>query len=104
MTTQAETATLLNALADQLGKVFTEINTAMGELRTAIEAAGNATPDMQAALGRLTVASQKLDDLVPDPVVVEPTPTEPTPGEPTTGGDGGATDTATDTTGLDTLS
>ncbi len=59
MSTQAELAASLNAVSDQLTK-------ATAEIVAAIAAAGNSTPDVDAAVAKLAGISQALDDLNPD--------------------------------------
>lgn len=67
MGSQADEATALNALADQLTKANTEIQAAIADLKTQIANAGNTTPEVDAALARVTAGAQTLDDIVPDP-------------------------------------
>jgi ribosomal protein S20 len=71
MATQAEQAAKLRAIFDQLGKVKTEIVTAVEKLTAAVEAGGDTTPEVDAATQALQEAVQGLDDLNPD----EPAPT-----------------------------
>lgn len=74
METQAELATKLTALGDQLTKVSAEISSEIGTLQDAIAAAGNTTPEVDAALTRLQTLVDSLDALNPDAPSDEPTP------------------------------
>ncbi len=70
MATQAELATQLSGVKDQLVKVGTEIDTLqtkVADLQAAIANAGNVTPELQAAFDALKTQAQVLDDLNPDP-------------------------------------
>lgn len=66
MATQAEEAAKLAAIGDKLDKASAEILAAIEELKNALAAAGNTTPEVDAATERLTTAAQALDDIVPD--------------------------------------
>lgn len=59
MASQAEEAAALNAISDQLAK-------ALNELVTAIQNAGNTTPEVDAATAKLQQLAQDLDNIVPD--------------------------------------
>lgn len=77
MTTQAQIAEALNAAVTLTTKIGTEVQglkTRIAELTAALEAAGNATPEVQAALAALQTQLQAVDDLVPD---AEPEPEQP---------------------------
>lgn len=87
MSTQAELAVILTELTAQVAKIGTETTATLQkvvDLEAALAAAGNVTPEVQAALDALKAQAQAVDDLVPDAPVVEP-PVEPpveTPVEP----------------------
>lgn len=64
MTQQDDAAVALNKVADQLGKVQTEIQGLIDA--AAAEPAGTVSPALQAAIDRVTVAAQQADDKVAD--------------------------------------
>lgn len=66
MSTQAELAASLQALADKTDKIIAEVQASTAELQAAIAAAGNSTPAIDAAMLRLSTALQVADDLNPD--------------------------------------
>ena len=66
MATQAELAQQLTDLGTQLDKVLGEINAEIQKLEDAIAAAGNSTPEVDAALASLKAKVQTLDDLNAD--------------------------------------
>lgn len=66
LTTQAELAQQLTALGTQVDKAHTEIVQKVSDLEAAIQAAGNVTPEVEAALDALRTKVQVLDDLNPD--------------------------------------
>jgi seryl-tRNA synthetase len=66
MASQAEEAAKLQAFGDQLDKATAEILAAIQGLKDALAAAGNTTPEVDAATDRLATAAQALDDIVPD--------------------------------------
>ena len=66
MATQAEEAAKLTALSAQLSKANDEIQKAIADLKTALDAAGNTSPEVDAATDALTMKAQALDDIVPD--------------------------------------
>lgn len=66
MTTQAQLAAQLTALAAQADKAKAEILAKFADLQAAIDAAGNTTPEVDAALAALATSIQATDDLVPD--------------------------------------
>jgi hypothetical protein len=72
MATQTEEAAKLNSFGDQLGKASDEIMKALEDLQKALDAAGQTSPEVDAATDRLAGAAQKLDDIVPDPQPVVP--------------------------------
>lgn len=72
MATQAELAQQLTDVATQVEKTKTEITTKISDLEAAIVAAGNTSPEVDAALASLKSAVQGVDDIVPD----TPAPTE----------------------------
>lgn len=67
MATHAEVAAQLNVVADQVNKVIAEVVAATAALQAAIVAAGNSTPEVDAAMSRLVAGVQAADDLNPDP-------------------------------------
>lgn len=72
MSTQAELAEQLTALKDQTDKANAELLQKISDLEAAIVAAGNTTPEVDAALAALKDSVQKVDDIVPDqPPVTE---------------------------------
>ena len=82
MASQAELAqqlrdlsTDLNAKNDQLQKALGELTQKIADLIAAVQAAGNTTPEVDAAVAALqasdanvATSAQQLDDIVPDPV------------------------------------
>ena len=69
MATQAEIAAKLNAATDELKKVGGEVKTLLtkiDELQAAVVAAGNVTPELQAAVDAVVEQAKVVDDLVPD--------------------------------------
>lgn len=62
----------LNAVRDQLGKAQGEIVAKIGDLESALAAAGADSAAVADAVTSLKAAAQSLDDVVPDPVVEEP--------------------------------
>lgn len=78
MGTQAEVAEQITALKSQIEKVSSEVQGKLQELETAINNQGNASPEVEAALGALKTAVQGVDDLIPDPPTEQPqaAPTE----------------------------
>lgn len=66
MATQAEIASALNLVLDQLNKANAEIVAQIAALEAAIAAAGNSTPEVDAAMAALKEVAQKLDDINPD--------------------------------------
>lgn len=66
MATQKELAQALVDLKAQLSKVATEITTKIQSLQDALANAGNTTPEVDAALDEVKSAVQALDDLNPD--------------------------------------
>jgi hypothetical protein len=66
MTTQAELAQQILAVRDQLQKVHTEVTGKIAELEAAVLAAGNVSPEVEAALQAVRSALQPIDDLIPD--------------------------------------
>ena len=61
-----EEAAKLNALNAQLGKASDEILKALQDLKDALAAAGQTSPEVDAATEALTAKAQALDDIVPD--------------------------------------
>ncbi len=68
MSTQAEAAAALAALAAQVDKAKAEVLAKIAELQAAADAAGAVTPELQAAIDAVGVAAQGIDDVVPDAV------------------------------------
>ena len=66
MASQEQLAAQLNAISAQLTKVTGEIQARVTALEAAIEAAGNTTPEVDAALEAVKQIAQALDDLNPD--------------------------------------
>ncbi len=66
MKTQAEVAAELGRLTEQVTKTKAELQAKLDELSAAIIAAGNATPEVEAALAALGEVIQSQDDVVPD--------------------------------------
>jgi ABC-type transporter Mla subunit MlaD len=73
MTTQAELAADLQALAAQTNKAKAEIVAKLDDLAQALANAGNASPEVLSAFDALKGAVQGVDDIVPD------VPSEPSP-------------------------
>lgn len=74
MATQAELAKALNDIGAQVAKIGTESTTTLQkvkDLEAALAAAGNTTPEVDAALAALKAQVQVVDDMVADvpPVV-----------------------------------
>jgi ABC-type transporter Mla subunit MlaD len=63
---QAELAEHLQGKDAQLNKALAEINQRIQDLITAVENAGNTTPEVDKAIENLDVVTQALDDIVPD--------------------------------------
>ncbi len=72
MATQAELAAKLNNIADQQDKAYTEITGGIQDLKDALAAAGNTTPETDAAVVRLEGGTQMLDDINQDAPPAEP--------------------------------
>ena len=69
MTTQNEIATTLDGVTAQIAKIGTETTSLLNrvdDLVAALAAAGNATPEVEAAVAALQAQAQVVDDLVPD--------------------------------------
>ena len=66
MASQQEEADKLNALGAQLSKASDEIQKALQDLKDALAAAGQTSPEVDAATDALTAKAQALDDIVPD--------------------------------------
>ena len=66
MATQAELQASLEALGTQLDKVSAELNTEIQNLTDAVAAAGNTTPEIDAALQKIQQVVDALDALNPD--------------------------------------
>jgi ABC-type transporter Mla subunit MlaD len=66
MTTQAEHATQLEAVAAQVTKTREETLARIAALQAAIEAAGNTTAEVESAMALLRATVQASDDVVPD--------------------------------------
>jgi chromosome segregation ATPase len=77
MATQAEHAAQLRAMGEQLAKTKQEILDEVSALKTALEAGGGTTPEVDAAMQSLQDAVQQLDDLNPDAPAPAPAPTTP---------------------------
>ena len=67
--TQAELAQQLTDVTAQNEKARAEILQKIADLEAAITAAGNVTPEVEAALTELKASVQTDDDIVADPVV-----------------------------------
>jgi phosphoglycerate dehydrogenase-like enzyme len=67
--TQAELAQQLTDVTAQNEKARAEILQKIADLEAAIVAAGNVTPEVEAALSALKTSVQTDDDIVPDPTV-----------------------------------
>jgi len=65
---QVQLAQELAALQAQVDKANGEILQKIADLEAAIAAAGNVTPEVQAALDALKASVQSVDDIVPDQV------------------------------------
>ncbi len=77
--THAELAAELTRLTEQEGKIaaeqatrFDALTQAVNDLKDALAAAGNVTPEVSAALLALKGAVQSLDDSIPDAPVEPP--------------------------------
>jgi hypothetical protein len=81
MTTQAELAAKLTALAEQTNKAKAEVLGKLSDLAQALANAGNASPEVEAAFAALSTAVQGVDDIVPDPVPETPADPAPAGGE-----------------------
>jgi hypothetical protein len=68
MDTQTQVAADLVALTAQVKKIGGEVVAKLAELEAALGAAGNASPEVVAALAALKVEVQAVDDLVADPI------------------------------------
>lgn len=66
MATQIELAQALADIQAQLTKAAGEIRARVDALEAAIAAAGNTTPEVDAALAGVRAIAQALDDLNPD--------------------------------------
>jgi uncharacterized protein YoxC len=69
MSTQADHAAALKAVAEQVDKIGSETRALLGkvdELTTALNNAGQTTPEVDAALAALQAQVAVVDDLVPD--------------------------------------
>ena len=66
MATQAELQASLEALGTQLDKVSAELNTEIQNLTDAVAAAGNTTPEIDAAVQKMQQIVDALDALNPD--------------------------------------
>lgn len=68
-TSQSQAAADLRTVKTQLDKISTESGSLLqkiSDLEAAAAAAGNVTPELQAAINALKTQAQVLDDLVPD--------------------------------------
>lgn len=63
---QTQLAADLSALKDQTEKAKGEVLAKIAALESAIAAAGNTTPEVDAALAALKSSVQGVDDIVPD--------------------------------------
>lgn len=84
MSTQAEIVTLLTAAADQANKSRAEViatveglKAAVASLEMAVAAAVVPSPELIAAAEAVKFATQALDDLNADPVVIDPVVIDP---------------------------
>lgn len=75
--TQEEAVAKINALTAQTQKSNAEISQKLTELSDAISAAGNVTPEVEAALAGLASVVQANDDLIADAPTEEPAPVDP---------------------------
>ena len=66
MVSQTELAAQLTALKEQNDKATAEQQAALASLQTALDAAGNTSPEVDAALQALKDSIQRDDDLNPD--------------------------------------
>ena len=69
MATQAELATALTTVTDEITKIGTEtqsLHAKIDDLTAALAAAGATTPEVDAALAALQAQAKAVDDLVPD--------------------------------------
>ena len=66
MSTQAELATQLSTLVAQVVKSRNEIINHVAAIQAALDAAGNTSADVDAALAALRAELQITDDLIPD--------------------------------------
>ena len=66
---QAQLAEELGVVKAQVEKITTEYTTRIATLEEALVAAGNITPEVQAALDGLKASVQIADDVTPDPAV-----------------------------------
>lgn len=66
MSDQATLAAALAGIASSLTEASTEINAKLAELQAAIAAAGNTTPEVDAALASVQTLAQGLADIVPN--------------------------------------
>lgn len=69
MATQAELAASLTALTTEVAKIGTETTTLLQKvdaLQAALDAAGQTTPEVDAAMAALAAQAKTVDDLVPD--------------------------------------
>ena len=69
MATQAELATALTTVTDEITKIGTETQSLLAkidDLTAALAAAGATTPEVDAALAALQAQAKAVDDLVPD--------------------------------------
>lgn len=69
-----EQAALMNALADKFDKAKAEIIAANAQMAAALEAAGQSTPEIDAAAARLQALADALDALNPDAPAPAPEP------------------------------
>ena len=67
MADQAALAAALQNVGAKLTEASTEINAKLAELEAAILAAGNTTPDVDAALASVQGLATALADIVPNP-------------------------------------
>lgn len=66
MTTQAQTLAILTDVKAKLSEASTELTAKIAELTAAIAAAGNNTPEVDAALADVTAIATSLADVVPN--------------------------------------
>ena len=77
MATQAELATQLNSVKDQLVKIGTETTsllTKIDELKAVIAAGPAIDPELQTAVDAVVAQAKVVDDLVPDAPAPAPQP------------------------------